>query len=411
MDSYLPRFLHRYPSATIHYRWPGARSLSPSLPSSFPGEGDAPHKPLHWPTPVHDVLAGYDFLLRTLSPPSSSSSFTKRPPRRDLYLYGTSLGAGLAASLALTEAHASAPVAVRGLLAVDGVYNWTTFLPDHPVNTRRAALVEETLGLGGFEDVLDGEAADIGRMRELMPKLFQQPANLFDPFASPVLFFHTAGILAPRTFFERWRPSYLMGSTPSSPSSGSSSVDGNVNIDPYDYVYSDPEDPPPPAPYETDPDPGAEDTNSDSDSDATGSDPATVIAPAPRRGYLAFPPRQSTLRIPSTLLLHRTAPPLPTLPPGRRSTAALWKRLKNAENSFGSQAVGLAGLMRRSVVKLETRERMRWGEEAGDGEGEALRRVVTEDVGRVGAGGDDGGSRIGARAEEVATQWLEDRLG
>lgn len=439
MASYLPRFLHRYPVATIHYRWPGGRSLDPtSSPSPPPpGEGDEPHRPLHWPTPIHDVLAAYDFLLRALSPPPHPSSPPSpstdgkpglKPPSRDLYLYGTHLGAGLAASLALTESHAHAPVAVRGLLALDGVYNWTTFLPDHPINRSRAALVDESLGLGpgGFDDVLAGDAVDLGRMRALMPRLFQQPANLFDPFASPVLFFHTAGILAPRGFHERWRPSYLSSdgsSRSSSPSStGASGDDSALDIDPYDYVYSDPEDPPPPAPYpeeaETADDAGA--LNFDADATALRHpglepDPALAIAPPPRRGYLAFPPRQSTLRIPPTLLLHSTPPPLPTLPPplagGQRRRTALWKRLRNAENSFGSQAAGLAGLMRRSVVKMEARERRRWDEEAWDGEGEALRRVVTEDVGRAGAGGHGEEVEIGERAEEVARQWLEDRLG
>lgn len=429
VESYLPRFLHRYPSATIHYRWPIGRkseAISPRASSSSsirPGEdgrgsggnGSAASSP--WPTPIHDTLAAYDYILETLSPPPTSTShICSKPPRRDVYAYGSYIGAGLAASLALTESHAREPMAIRGLLALNGVYNWTTFLPDHPVNTNRLSLVNDTLGLGlgGFGDALAAEVAeaaeaeDLGILKSLIPKLFQQPANLFDPFASPVLFFHSAGMLVPPGFNERWRPSY-----PFDTASSSSSPGEDDGINPYDYVYSDPEDPPPPTPYphsETEPGTDAA-TNSDSDSDDDASlEPA--VAPPLRKGYLAFPPRTSTLQIPETLLLHSTPPPLPTIPntvDSQRHRTALWKQLKNAENSFGSQAAGLAGLMRRSINKLELRERLRWSDGSADWEGEAVRRIRTEDVGKAQVR--RGKFGIGEIAQQTATQWLEEKLG
>lgn len=322
-----------------------------------------------------------------------------------MYVYGSFLGAGLAASLALTEAHAHEPMAVRGLLALNGIYNWTIFLPGHPINDTRLRMDREWgLDLAGFERHQEDTGHDVGALKALVPRLFQQPANLFDPFASPVLFFHTAGMMVPPNFTERWRPEYLSDkSSAASVSSGSGSSDA---IDPYDYVYSDPEDPPPPTPFpdaDTDPESDAE-TNSDSDASAIA-DP--TMAPAPRRGYLAFPPRASSLKIPETLLLHSTPPPLPAVPDtvvGQRRRTAVWKKLKNAENSFGSQAMGLAGLMRRSVNKLELKEKLRWDEDFEDPEGEALRRVETADIGEEGLG-------QGTEAEERARQWLEERLG
>lgn len=476
VDSYLPRFLRRYPSATIHYRWPGAHDLlkatSPTpLPSTSPSPSPSPHedeyqqhhhqRPFRWPTPIHDTLAGYDHLQRTLgapppppAPPTTPATIATiatsgadglpppPPPPREVYVYGSYLGANLAAALALTEAYAHNPaldhhrrhrqqhrheeaqaahqaMTVRGLLALNGLYNWTTLLPDHPIHRRRAALAAAGLRLTEEEGAGGGAGGDLGVLRRQVARLFARPGDLFDPFASPVLFFHTAGIMVPPAFGERWRPDYPPRSPPAPPAA-SSSARSTVLSSPADdvYVYSDPEDLPPPSPYPDEEGEHAE-TNTDADADFAPPDP---LAPPPRRGYLAFPPRASGLCIPETLLLHSTPPPQSTRRPRERggggggaggtgvgagSSAALWRKLRNAENSFGSQAAGLAGLMRRSVDSLELRgSGKRW--DGGDGEEEAIRRVKTEDVGRV-----DGrdGLGMGERAEEVAGLWLEERLG
>lgn len=414
VDSYLPRFLRPYPSATIHYRWPHRGHHTASISSQKSGDeqqGDLFDAPLHWPTPIHDTLAGYDFLTRELAPPPHRENGHSRLQRRDIYVYGSFLGAGLAASLALTESHANEPMAVRGLLAINGVYNWTTFLPEHPLNTARQKLAKELgLDLAAFERREDTDQ-DLGMLKALLPLLFHQPGDLFDPFASPVLFFHTAGMMVPPSFTERWRPEYLSDPTTSSSSSPNSDSE---DIDPYDYVYSDPEDPPPPMPFPETESTDTEETHSDSDSSTDISDDPTtdatsaMMAPAPRRGYLAFPPRASSLKIPDTLLLHSTAPPLPDVPDtvvGQRQLTSVWKKLRNADNSFASQAMGLAGLMRRSVNKLEVKERVRWDEDFEDPEGEALRRVETRDIGEEGVLGQE------AETEERARQWLEERLG
>lgn len=397
VQSYLPRFLQRYPSATIHYRWPErGRTISDHESTSAPGDDEqhGSNRPLHWPTPIHDTLAAFDFLTRTLTPPPSTGTYEDfRPQRRDVYVYGSYLGASLAASLSLTESHAHKPMAVRGLLALNGIYNWTTFLPDHSVNTTRLKM-QRDLGLDlSVLEQRDHSGQDLGMLKALLPRLFRQPDNLFDPFASPVLFFHSPGMMVPPSFTERWRPKYPSQQSPTSSSGGA--------IDPYDYVYSDPEDPPPPTPFpeaETHAGSGAE-TDSDPD-------PAT-IPPPPRKGYFAFPPRASTLRIPEALLLHSTPPPLPDIPASiegfTRRTAA-WKKLKNAENSFASQALGLASLMRRSLKKLKLKESKQWDEDPGDPEAEAARWVETGDIRWDGSG-------QGAEPEDRARQWLEERLG
>lgn len=416
VDSYLPGFLHRLPSATIHYRW--ANSPEDHAPqvegNEHASEAESAEllsrlTPLYWPTPVHDTLFAYEFLIEHLSPPPDETTGS-RFQRRPVYVYGSYLGASLASSLGLTESHTHQPMAIRGLLAFNGIFNWTTLLPDHPNNR---LTLDDLLEV----ESLDGNDKDVRFMKELMPSHFHQPANLFDPFASPVLFFHTAGMLVPTSFTERSSPNLSQGFLDAVDQLSARSTTSDAE-DPYDqaYVYSDPEDPPPPTPYEDietdmETDAGTEDTNTDTSSSADSPIPPGSPKP-PRRGYVAFPPRASSLKIPDTLLMHTTSPPGPAVPgsvQGQRRRLALWKRLKGAENSFGTQALGLAGLMRRSVNLYELRERAKWDIEFAGWDTEALRRVQVHDVGVADRGA--GGFGLGVQGEEIAARWLASRLG
>lgn len=428
VDSYLPSFLRPYPAATIHYRWSNSRDTEAAHPPPPPHNHDDHHphdvvRPiptsLQWPTPLADTLAAFDFLRQTLAPPAAQG---RGALKRDLYVHSSYLGASLAASLALTESHVHEPVTIRGLSAYNGIYNWTTFLPDYPA--RRRLRASETLR-DLYYDIADDE--DVAHLRHLLPTLFRAPANLFDPFVSPVLLFHTSGLMVPPSFTERWTPPHL------------SPRKLGGDIDPYDYVYSDPEDPPPPEPYpevaEMEAERGEEedlgtsdDTSTDSRtslSDKASSNPSTSSSLAsattskatghPRRGYLTFPPRDSNLKIPHTLLLHSTPPPLPQLPShvvSKFQQPVLWKMIKNAENSFGAHALALGSLMRRSVDKIELRDRMKWDHDFDNWDGEAAKRVRIEDAGggRVDWESADSGVGNGDRAEEMAAQWYEERM-
>lgn len=220
----LPPLLQPYPTAMIHYRW----SATPPPPTSGP---PTPH---HWPTPLHDVSFAYAHIATHLSPPY--------PSRRPIFILSSHAGASLATSLALTEAHPHRHFAVRGLAVYNGVFNWSMFLPDHRVHQDDKA----TPGCAAMDE--------LGR---LTPGLFRKPANLFDPFASPSLFFRTAGLDTPPSF------------TPQTDDLASLSEDA----------------PEPPARL--------------------------------RRAALIFPPRTSTLKIPETHLLYTRPPP----PPGHKRRA------------------------------------------------------------------------------------------
>lgn len=334
----LPKFMQRQPTAVINYRWAGFTAFkAEDLPAQSEEDGDA-H--LTWPAPIHDAAKAYDWIVENLGP----STYT----RRDIYLYGSYLGASLATSLALTETHPHARMGVRGCVAYNGIYNWTMFLPDHPINKlpklRTMSILEEILSRP------DDPA--FRELRQHAEALFRRPDNLFDPFASPCLFFHTPGLLVP-------------------PSFDASAI------------------PPPPLL----PDLAA----------VLADDTFAPVVKPPRKSALVFPPRKSTLKIPETLLLHSTPPPLPPSLLRRRQR----RKKEHLGNSFAAQAEELAALMRRSVDKVELKERSKWDDEFEGWNDEATRRVRVVDVGPDDAGGDWG---LDGRGEELVAAWLEDRF-
>ncbi|RFN48518.1 hypothetical protein FIE12Z_7226 [Fusarium flagelliforme] len=240
----IPRFLQGKPVASINYRW-----------NSFDQEeANSSSVDDVWPTPVHDTFFAYQWLVENLSPEGLK--------RRDIYVYGSHLGASLATSLALTESQPHKPFAVRGLVSYNGIYNWTMFFPDHPVNhpSKYARAYHRPR-----------EGTYMHHLKQMLPTFFQSTADLFDVFASPSLFFHNPGIKVPS--------SYHLSEEEST------AIELLAN-------------------------PHAE------------NDPPMK---APRRSRLVFPPRTSTLKIPETLLLYDLLPtPPPTNKPGRPWLRRQW---------------------------------------------------------------------------------------
>lgn len=215
--------------------------------------------------------------------------------KRDIYVYASHLGASLATSLSLTETHAHARFGVRGLMAYNGIYNWTMFLPDHRINKppKRAPAMATAPGLD--------EASHLHKLWEQMPALFDKPSNLFDPFASPSLFFHGPGLLRPESFYM--------------------SINDAAMIDALT-----------------------------ADDDATSAPPK-----APRKSRLIFPPRKSTLKLPPTLLLHDSSRQRPG--PSKSTKGGQTKRrTKTTGHSLAAQARELAEMMRRSVSASELKD-------------------------------------------------------
>ncbi|EHA48436.1 hypothetical protein MGG_00932 [Pyricularia oryzae 70-15] len=347
----LPEFIKRYPTAVINYRWPEDSILLDLVPAGQNSQPEddsiVPTNPLHWPTPIHDTLFGYSWITDNLVPPDSQ--------RRDIYVVGSYLGASLAASLALTESHTHERMAVRGVALYNGIYDWTAFLPPQNNNPSTDALAAMKSLLELPDD--DAEGSAMHYLRQLVPTLFKTPSNLFDPFASAVLFFRSTGLLVPSSF----EPS---GST--IPPELERAI-AELSLD-------------------------------EASTPVPGSPEAArleVAFKAPRKGYMAFPPRQSMLRIPEALILHETG----TVQPGRGRGR---KRSTASRNNFASQAKELARVMRRSISLYEMRERMRL-DDIDEGAGaEAERRVQLRDLGTEDVAED----ALGPAVEE----WLEEKM-
>ncbi|KAK9770263.1 hypothetical protein AB5N19_07729 [Seiridium cardinale] len=340
----VPSFLRRYPTAVINYRWNGYHPFEDvEPPPVVEEESEESGLPLtqRWPVPIHDTLQAYSWIIENLTP----STYT----RRDVYVYGSYLGASLATSLALTESHPHQRMAVRGCVAFNGIYNWTMFLPDHQINkqatTRAANVLEEILGQPTDPTFQD--------FKDHLSCMFGEPAQLFDPFVSACLFFQTAGLLVPQKFDASADPVIsMLGSVAAATDEAQEAIKALLQM---------------------------------------------MVDRPPRRSALAFPPRKSTLKIPETLLLHSAPPPLPTTFQKRRRKAI-------TTNHFKTQAEELGSLMRRSLEKLELRDRSKWDDDF-DGYLEVDRRVQVYDVGKENQLFD-----IPNYGEVLAREWLEDRM-
>jgi hypothetical protein len=323
--------------AVINYRWLDPTNDGLVIPAS------------QWPFPIHDILFGYSWLIETFTPPDTA--------RRDVYVYGSYLGASLAAGLALSESHPHQRMAVRGVMTYNGIYNWTMFLPDHPIHSDKS-FADAMTDLSWNE-----EGSYFSYMRRTMPSLFASPGHIFDPFASPSLFFHNPGLLVPGEF-----------NTSTLPDSMNSAID----------VL-------------------AESSSLSEDEE----DEALAGLKAPRKSYLGFPPRHSTLKIPEALLMYERSAPEPKtvrgVYRGRRLKSAYKKQ--PTVNNFENQAAELAGLMRRSIDKRELRDRRKWDVDYAD-DGEALRRVEARDV-----ASDEVDGELDQHGQKVAAAWLEERIG
>lgn len=417
-----PSFCRGRPTAVIHYRWTGyspfhqdkaEEGVAEEKGAAREQEGEGEEEedlnkrtmmrtattPLHWPTPLHDAMQGYDWILKNLAPPTHK--------RRDVYTCGSHLGASLAASIALTESYPHMHMAVRGCVALNGIYNWTMFLPDHPINqppkkknkkkskdgdaAAAAATTKNESNVPTFPG-RQQRSQDPGvlRLKQQAGALFSQPDGLFDPFASPCLFFQTPGLLVPRTFTE--------------PATAADYYRATMSMSLPDFLA--PDDP------------------------LTEAEFLRLVRPrAPRGSPVAFPPWNSTLKVPEALLLHTAVPAPPPSLLRRRRRRARRRVDALATDSFRAQAEALARAMRRSVGK-ELKERRLWDPHLeGIPEDEATRRVQVAEVGGGAAGGrgriggegaeeeGDGeegkevGFPPGGDANRFVAEWLEDRLG
>lgn len=146
-----------------------------------------------YPTPVHDTLAGFDWIQTNLRP-------------AQLGVFGTHIGGSLALMLALTEARS-----IKAVSALDPVCDWPSldeYCTRGSVNANTDADTAEHTETSPKPKRQRRKAAppDLVPLLEARSRFFATPERCFDSFASPILFLRSAGRDVPRAF-----PQYLTG--------------------------------------------------------------------------------------------------------------------------------------------------------------------------------------------------------
>ena len=231
--------------------------------------------------------------------------------RRDIYVYGSYLSASLATSLALTETHPQNRVAIRGVAAYNGIYNWTAFV----------GMTDDGIPITDDAQVVQRTTPGI----QALSLLFRKPPDLFDAFASPCLFFRTTGHLIAPLDLDQATSRRLL-------------EENEARLEEEEE---------------------REDRRTDQ---AFGKRTFGMeMLGTSRKVYLGFPPVQSTLCIPSALFLHTSAPPDPDAKPPRAREEGSRVRARprkipescHGHNSFAIQADEMVSLMRRAIDKVE----------------------------------------------------------
>jgi len=165
-----------------------AISSSQQISTDWPGPTSteqAESKFYQYPTPIHDTIAGFDWIQNNLRP-------------GQLVVYGSHIGGSLALMLALTEAQT-----VKAVAAADPICDWPgldeyciqkTGSMESPTK-RPKKTVSRTVAPSDLIPLLDARR-----------RFFPSFEKCFDKFASPILFLRSAGRDVPKNF-----PEYLTG--------------------------------------------------------------------------------------------------------------------------------------------------------------------------------------------------------
>lgn len=203
---------------------------------------------------------------------------------------------------------------------------------------------------------------DLDTLHPLKTRLFTSPASAFDPFASPVLFFRSPGLSI---------PSYFPGLPPPTPTADGHALLGGLSLSEEEITSL------------------REKASTPPSSEAV--DGEITVSP---KSNLRFPPRDSGLRIPRSLLLTTsTSPSCNTkIPPARKRKGAKAPKLTKEEPQ--RQADELARLMRRSVVMHEFKDRALWDED-GDPHAASEERVQVCEL------------KAGEGEREIVEEWID----
>lgn len=146
-----------------------------------------------YPTPIHDVLASYDWVKKHLGRVTDSGrGIYVDTSLRKLGVCGEYIGGSLATMLALTECHVDQH-SIKAAVIGNPILDWTSLFSENP-----SPAVAQTSLLHGRDSSMTGLKLDSRRneltiesLISLRDRIFYRPEMFFDPFASPALFFRT----------------------------------------------------------------------------------------------------------------------------------------------------------------------------------------------------------------------------
>ena len=168
-----------------------------------------------YPTPVHDVLAAFDWVKANLvcavtTSPGSQQSATQTAR---IGVCGQLLGGSLATMLALTESRLT-DVTIGALAAHNPIVDWVfpqqddmldekdhgdepgDFVPESVVLTRSTGKTKKKKQTS-WNLYQSDSALSPSTLLSMRESIFRKPAAYFDPFASPALFFRSPGADVP----------------------------------------------------------------------------------------------------------------------------------------------------------------------------------------------------------------------
>lgn len=140
-----------------------------------------------YPTPIHDVLAGYDWVHEYLLPKRSITRAGRPEHVGRICVVGELVGGSLATMLALTECRKGEPGIVAAAVN-NPMVDWVAPEDDLDVTAPKSSLAKFGQNYAGLE------TSDLLRAKG---NYFPKPETYFDPFASPMLFFRTPGAEIP----------------------------------------------------------------------------------------------------------------------------------------------------------------------------------------------------------------------
>jgi hypothetical protein len=273
---------------------------------------------------------------------------------RPLIIYSSFLGGTLATSLALTESWSSSlgdgKMSILGLIVKDGVFDWTRVATskDPLSNTNQEKVMKY-----GDGDKIWKEAWDTQSLHNMKKKLFKEPASAFDTFASPLLFFRTAGISVPKWWVGEKRDP--------APAVDHTLLDG-LSLSPEEVQELKGVDTPSPI---------------RSSQNQVKEEELEVS----RQSYLKFPPKDSGLRIPRAVFY--------------TSSPISGNIAEDEEEERERQARELVNAMQRSVRMYEFKEKLRYGRQQEDDSEERVQYLELDDA---------------AKEEEIVREFLENTV-